>query len=125
MRAPSGVDKLSSQILFSNTNKRRFSVLSKTRLDPYYITGLVDAEGCFALKIDKNNECKTGYQVQLVFQIALHKKDRILIEMIQLYFKGVGSIRHSKDMDIFVVSSKKELEIIKDHFDKYPLITHK
>lgn len=43
MRASSRIDKLSSQTLFSNINKRRFSVLSKTRLDPYYITGLTDA----------------------------------------------------------------------------------
>lgn len=114
-----------SKIFFSKINKRRFSVLSNTKLDPYYITGLTDAEGCFMVKITINDNCKTGYQISLVFQIALHKKDRILIEMIQLYFKGVGSIRYSKDVDIFSVSSKKELETIIDHFDKYPLITQK
>lgn len=118
-------DKLLRNILSYNINKRRFSVLSNTKLDPYYITGLTDAEGSFIVKITTNDKCKTGYQVSLVFQIAMHKKDRILIEKIQFYFNGVGSIRYSKDIDIFTVSSKKELEIIKDHFDKYPLITQK
>jgi hypothetical protein len=98
---------------------------SKTRLDPYYITGFTDAEGCFTIKITRNDKCKTGYQIQPVFQIGLHKKDRILLEKIQLYFKGVGSIGYSKDIDVFVVSSKRELKVIIDHFDKYPLITQK
>lgn len=42
---------------------------------------------------NKNNKCETGYQTQGCFQIGLHQKDRALLEMIQSYFNGAGSIK--------------------------------
>jgi hypothetical protein len=52
-------------------------------ISPFFITGFVDAEGCFMLKIIKNNKCLIGYSVNLVFQIELHIKDRATLELIQ------------------------------------------
>lgn len=56
----------------------------------------------------------------------MHQKDRALLEMIRAYFGGVGEIRkHRKDSIQFQVLSVKDLAVIIDHFDKYPLITQK
>jgi hypothetical protein len=67
-------------ILFS-VNSRTYTTpsyqtCSVSSLHPYFLTGFVDAEGCYMLIIRKNQKCLTGYSVELVFQIQLHKKDR-------------------------------------------------
>jgi len=60
------------------------------------------------------------------FAIALHEKDRIILELIQKYF-GVGNIfQNGKDGVQFRVESIRDLtNIIIPHFDKFPLITQK
>ena len=68
---------------------------------------------------------RLGWRVRPVFQITLHKKDTDLLEHIQNSF-GVGSIYSQGPQSIqFRVESIKELSTIINHFDKYPLITHK
>lgn len=61
------------------------------------------------------------------FFIRLHIKDLAVLNLIQAFFNGVGKIYSYKSVEeaIFRVSSMKELEIIVDHFDKYPLISQK
>jgi len=55
----------------------------------------------------------------------LHQKDRALLELIKASL-GVGQIyKHGKDSIQLRVSSVKDLLVIIDHFDKYPLITQK
>jgi len=89
------------------------------------LTGFVNAEGCFTLGITRNKECKTRWSVQLFFQIALHQKDKYLLDQIKNYF-GVGKIyKHGSQSLLFRVLSIKDLQVIIDHFDKYPLITQK
>lgn len=94
-------------------------------IDPWFLTGFVDAEGCFTLGISRNKYCKTGWSIQLFFQIALHRKDVELLERIQNYF-GVGKIhKHGPQSVILRISSIKDLTLLFNHFDKYPLITQK
>jgi hypothetical protein len=55
----------------------------------------------------------------------LHIKDMALLAKFK-YTLGVGSIRISKTgLAMFSVTSVKGLEVIVDHFDKYPLISAK
>jgi hypothetical protein len=45
----------------SNTSKYpRYNLNNTHYLNPYYITGLVDAEGCFTTSIYKDCRMKTG-----------------------------------------------------------------
>jgi len=68
----------------------------------------------------------TGWIVNLQFGIKLHKKDRYLLELIQAFFMDIGSISsHGKDAVQFRVSSIKDLQVIVDHFNNFPLITQK
>jgi hypothetical protein len=109
-------------------NKPRFlTTLQAERLilNPWFITGLTDAEGCFTMSVGKNDKSKVGWAVKLSFQIGLHNKDRALLEQIQSYFK-VGNIsKHGSNMLHFRVESVKDLAKLINHFDKYPLITKK
>lgn len=94
-------------------------------IDPWFLTGFVDAEGCFTLGISRNKYCKTGWSIQLFFQIALHRKDTELLERVQNYF-GVGKIhKHGPQSIILRISSIKDLQVLFNHFDKYPLVTQK
>lgn len=60
---------------------------------PLFYYWLSDGESSFMIITNKNNKCETGYQTQGCFQIGLHQKDRALLEMIQSYFNGAGSIK--------------------------------
>lgn len=94
-------------------------------LSPFFVTGFTDAEGCFHIGINKHNRFKQGYSVEAVFKIHLHQRDLALLNMIQSYF-GVGNIyKLAKGSIQYQVSSVKELGVIIDHFDKYPLLTNK
>jgi hypothetical protein len=95
-------------------------------LHPYFITGFTDGDGCFTVKILKSKRLKSGWDVQLCFQITAHRKDRALLEMIRAYFGGVGSITKEREDTIqYRVSSIKDFNVIINHFDNYPLLTQK
>lgn len=69
---------------------------------------------------------KLGWTARGVFGIVVHKKDRAILELIQAYFNGVGSITvQKKDAVHYRVYSLKDLALIINHFEKYPLLTQK
>jgi uncharacterized NAD-dependent epimerase/dehydratase family protein len=61
------------------------------KLNPWFITGLVDAEGSFGVSVVKDEGRRLGFLVLASFEIALNVKDRDIIVAIQEYF-GVGNI---------------------------------
>jgi hypothetical protein len=54
----------------------------------------------------------------------LHIKDLSLLETIQNNL-GLGNISKSNKVAIFAVDSIKEISVLLNHFNQYPLITHK
>lgn len=89
-------------------------------------TGFADAEGSFSILIQHNTKFKTNWRVKAIFAIGLHKQDISILEEIQASLGGVGKIhKHGKDSVQYRVESIKELQVIVDHFDKYPLISAK
>ena len=94
-------------------------------LHPDYITGFTDGEGCFTVSVYKDSRMLTSWQVKPIFSIALHKKDIAILEAIQRTWK-VGKIyKHGEDSVQYRVSSLKDLEVVLNHFELYPLITKK
>jgi len=64
-------------------------------------------------------------KVKPVFSITLHKKDTAILEEIKKIF-GVGKVNIKESSKVvYRVESFKELEIIINHFVKYPLVTAK
>jgi len=63
-----------------------------THLNPNYVSGFIDAEGCFRIKLRKDVTYKTGIQVQAIFSINLNQADRDLLFKIKSFFGGVGNI---------------------------------
>nr|QID02855.1 LAGLIDADG endonuclease [Orbilia oligospora] len=95
-------------------------------VNPYYLAGFTDAEGCFSVLCTRNKNCKTGWRIQVSFQIHLGKEDKNLLEKIKATL-GVGKIYDSGNKScVFVVYSPEELiSTIIPFFDKYPLLTQK
>ena len=101
------------------------SGVEKVPLDPWYITGFSDGEGCFLLAVNKHKRFKLGYSLGAIFQIHLHSRDLAILERIKSYF-GVGQIYVEKNGSIqYKVSSIKDIRVIIDHFERYPLVTSK
>jgi hypothetical protein len=82
-----------------------------------WITGFVDGEGSFYIKITTSLTHKAGWSVQACFSIGLHKKDKALLELIRLSLGGVGKIYSTNNTAYYEVRSIKELtEVIIPHF---------
>ncbi|CAF3449147.1 unnamed protein product [Fusarium graminearum] len=89
---------------------------NKSKLNPHYVTGFSDG---------KNSKYKIGYYVNPGFTIVLHKKDELLLRSIQSFFGGIGNLKVLPNIVQYRVFSLKDLDIILNHFDNYPLITKK
>ena len=106
-------------------NTRVISTLANEKLDPNYITGFTDGEGCFYIGISPDKNYNSGYRVKLSFQIGLHENDLALLKLINSYL-GVGKIsKLASNSVLYRVSTIEELKVIIDHFDRYPLISYK
>jgi len=97
--------------------------LNLENLDPHWLAGFVEGEGCFYVGIFKSESIKTGYSLKLRFSVNQHFKDEKLISSLTRIFK-CGNIVISKNNSIieFRVSSLKDImEKIIPFFNKYPL----
>ena len=98
------------------------------RLNPHWITGFIDGEGCFMIQINKNHKMKTGYQILPEFRLVQHIRDRKLLEKIAKYF-GFGVVRKNssrvKTTLEWRVRGRRDLKNLCDHLTKYPLRTKK
>jgi hypothetical protein len=90
-----------------------------------FLNGFVNAEGCFSIKIQQNVKLKPTWIIRAIFFITLHVKDLVLLESLKINL-SVGNISKNGAKTItYSVNSMKEISIIINHFDKYPLITQK
>ena len=72
------------KILSNQLNRSSFSTLiHKSKLNPWFITGFTDAEGCFSISIQPSVKMKTNWRVKPVFLIKLHVKDLLILENIK------------------------------------------
>jgi hypothetical protein len=98
-----------------------------TTLDPWYVTGFAEGEGTFTFS-------RNGPSMALYFAIKLTRVDRPILEAIQDYFGGIGTIYdlkarppagagsgYTKAAAYFRVSRREHLEVVAYHFDSYPL----
>jgi hypothetical protein len=118
------------KILSKQLNKLFFSTLRNSdnklpKLNPWFITGFTDAEGCFSITVTPDARSKLKWRVSPLFIINLHKKDIAILEAIKNTLV-VGKIRtNGINMSQYLVETFTDLQLIVDHFDKYPLITAK
>lgn len=113
------------QIKILSNQKRLYTTnYDSNQLNPWFITGFADAESAFSILVQPRLDSKTKWRIKAIFAISLNKKDLAILESIQTWF-GVGRIYSSGTKVYYRVESFKDLQIIIDHFDNYPLVTAK
>ena len=111
--------------------------------DGYWLAGLTDGEGCFALwtrrrRVGRSDNCQC---VSFVFKIALRADDREVLERVQRLLGGIGSIQinerkshnavyngrvsRGKPLAQYTVNKKEHLLLIVRIFRKYKLRSKK
>jgi hypothetical protein len=95
-------------------------------LDPRWVCGFVDGEGCFSIAIHRNPHVRRtrGWQVTAVFQVSQHERNREILERLVQTF-GCGSVRGkgpNSAVEVFTVSSSKDLlERVIPFFERHGL----
>ena len=91
-------------------------------LSPWFVTGLAEAAGSFTFG-------RSGRNLNLYFALKRPAADRALLEAIQRFFAGIGTIYPVRSAAAgrrttawyFRVNRRDQLPRILDHFDRYPL----
>ena len=106
-----------------NTVNRKLTQL----IEPWFISGFSDAEGCFLIIVRKSQKNKISWHLEANFTINLHSRDLNLLKLIQAYFEGAGRISKERNgcCDFTIGSLDQILNKVLPHFDKYPLKTQK
>lgn len=94
-----------------------------SKLDPYFVTGLTEAEGSFSISVHKKNRAKFKRNVKLEFTIKMLENETELLLMVKSFFNCGILWYYVKDNTIWFrirdFSSIKSVLI--PHFLKYPL----
>lgn len=130
-----GVHQLNHKQFFCSTKSQEVAVLPFNSpdlqspiydLSPFFVTGFVDAEGCFSIVVQKSLKSRLGWSVRVLFSIGLHKQDLPLLKNLQAYFGGIGTIGiQGKDSFQLQISKLDQISTIIQHLTKYPLKSKK
>jgi hypothetical protein len=96
-----------------------------TLLNPYWITGFIDAEGCFRVNIYPNENKKLKFSISFTFHIS--QKEKEILELI-LKDLNMGQIvwdSQEKNIKKYMLSSLENCLKLINFLDQYPLQTSK
>ena len=96
---------------------------SSPDLDPWFVTGLAEGEGCFTISFNFRRKLKVGIDSRPSFSLSLNERDLDLLKQIHAFF-GCGAIRYSRTDRTFKYESRSVRELtrrINPHFERYPL----
>lgn len=127
--------KLNMNFKYLNKICKQFSTLSYSKpikvIDPYYISGLTQADGSFFCSIEKinkkNHPNSKGLTFTPIFDITLDLDSKSTLDQIQSYFEcGKVITKLSDNTARYRVINRKDLvNIIIPHFKTYPVFFNK
>lgn len=92
-------------------------------LEPWYVTGLTDGEGCFSISFSLRNRLNIKIETRPSFSISLNERDLPLLKKLNAFFK-CGSIRYSNSDRTYKYEVRSVPELVKfviPHFKKFCL----
>nr|ATI20526.1 LAGLIDADG endonuclease [Juglanconis juglandina] len=110
------------KLAFPNTIAYSRSQITKGELNPEWVRGFAEGEGCFFVTLANNLRLNSGVQVTLGFILTQHSRDINLLQEFNSFF-GCGkiSLRKTSLAGDFKVSGVKDIiNIIIPFFEKYP-----
>jgi len=97
-------------------------------LDPWWITGFTDGEGCFSVSFNLREKLKMKVEVRPSFSLSQSaRSDKDALEGVKAYFQ-CGDIRYGANDGTYkyeVRSIEKLVTQVLPHFETYPLATPK
>ena len=110
-------------------NKKKMNTNTNNKiLNPHWVLGFVDAEGCFSITLSKDLKRKQGYKIICEFKISQNIKSEFILYKLKDFF-NCGNVKwedKNKNMKKFSVTSTKEIfSNIIPFFEKNKLITSK
>jgi hypothetical protein len=92
------------------------------KLNPYFVTGLTEAEGCFSITKHKDNRAKNNITIGLRFKLTMLSNEMDLLQNLKLFFNcGVITINKDGSIDYLVRDIKSLNMVIIPHFINFPL----
>lgn len=99
-----------------------FYIKPHLNLDPYFITGLTEAEGSFSIIKIKDKRAKYDTNVHLRFKITMLTNETELLTMVKSFFKcGTNVIGKNGTISFEVKDINSLNKYIIPHFSNYPL----
>ena len=94
----------------------------QAKLDPNFVTGLVEAEGSFSITKHSDIRAKHNVTIGLRFKLTMLSNEIDLLEGLKLFFRcGFITVNKGGSVDFLVRDIKSLNEIIIPHFVNYPL----
>ena len=96
-------------------------------LDPLWVVGFVDGEGCFSVSVHRNAMCRStgGWQLHPVFHAYQHERHRAVLEGLVTFF-GCGRITpkgpKSRVLTYAVEGLTRLEERVLPFFEQHPLV---
>ena len=93
------------------------------KLDPWYVTGLVEGEGSFCVSFNRRRKLNVGIETRPSFSISLSARDLELVKALRKFF-GCGSVRYSRTDKTYKFEVRSVPDLTKyviPHFRNYPL----
>jgi hypothetical protein len=95
------------------------------RLEPQWVVGFVDGEGCFHVAFNRQPKMSLGWQVLPEFRVVQHKRDEQVLARLQQFF-GCGSVTtNNGDRKELRVRGMRNLGYILEFFKAHRLQTKK
>ena len=102
-------------------------ITTKLELDPNWVVGFVDGEGCFSVSVHRNRMVRStgGWQLLPVFHVYQHQRHRAVLEDLVRFF-GCGRITPKgpkSSVLTFAVEGLGTLEgSVLPFFERHPLV---
>ena len=92
----------------------------KPTLDNYWLSGFIDAEGCFRIKIEQDGNIK------LIFELS-QKEYLVILNIKELFPNLKGNLRFDLTRDIWILSfsQKESRKQLIQYLSRFPLKSHK
>ena len=104
-------------------SKTRAAYEARVPLDPWFVSGLTEGEGCFCISLALRQKLRTGLEIRPSFSLSLNERDLELLRDLQAFFE-CGWIRQSKTDRTFKFEARAIEDLLNPiipHFERHPL----
>ena len=114
----------------SGADNQQETLSPSVQLNPSWIAGFVDGEGCSSVSVHKQPSMyrHRGWQLQCAFQVYQHRDHVDVLEALQAFF-GCGAVRpkgpNSSVMTLSVTALRSLSRVIVPFFKEEPLMVKK